>query len=389
MRNVKHLSLVILFFLGNSPILLSAENEQAKTDSAKVVNKTRSKAPTKTKQTKPKIVKVDKEKLAKRAELIRKKNISILKKKVAKTPSKELKQKLALYLMKDQQYKDAIEIYRDLLDPNDLKSYLNLAEAYRGNKAWLDEIRVLNQVIPKWPNYANLYFLQANAFKEIDKLDDATIKYRKTLSLQPKFEDAYWGLYEIFKLKKNNYEGRIILQDMIRIFGEKAEYYTELCQNYTEDSYFEEALAACQVAVRLSPKIAKNHVYLGLTQQYKGNNVQAEKILSYAARQFPGSSFAQESAGKVMQEKENYEVAAKFYRQCIRTDKSKVNCWKGYAQTNFQLGKYKESLKAYKIVCEKDRTVLTEFKKQAAILRINGKSDWYDKYTEAVTSCYY
>ncbi|MEC9283486.1 MAG: CDC27 family protein [Bdellovibrionota bacterium] len=386
-----------MFILGNGPILLSAEKDQAKTNSAKVETntelKTQKKAVEKDKakasSKKAKLVRVDKEKLAKRAKLIRKKNIAILKKKIAKKPSKDLKQKLALYLMKDSQYKEAIEIYRELLDPNDLQSYLNLAEGYRANKAWLDEIRVLNQVIPKWPNYANLYFLQANAFKEIDKLDDATIKYRKSLSLQPKFEDAYWGLYEIFKLKKNNYEGRIILQDMIRIFGEKAEYYTELCQNYTEDSYFEEALAACQVAVRLSPKTPKNHVYLGLTQQYKGNNVQAERILNNAARQFPESAFAQESAGKVMQEKENYEVAAKFFRQCIRTDRSKVNCWKGYAQTNFQLGKYKEALKAYKIVCEKDRTILTEFKKQAAILRINGKSNWYDQYTEAVTSCYY
>ena len=332
---------------------------------------------------------LDAEKLKKKAIAIRKKRIALIRKKIAAKDSPELQEKLAKYLLADEQFDEAIQIYRKLLDPNDLDSYLNLASAYRAKKSYLDEIRILNQVVPKWPNYANLYFLQAQAFAQIDKLDDAVIKYRKCLSLQPKYEKAYWGLYEIFKIKKNNYEGRIILHDMIEIFGEKAEYYTELCQNYTEDSYFEESLGSCQVAVRLAPGIAKNHVFLGLTQQYKENFVQAEKILSNAARQFPDDSFAQEAAGQVMLNKENYEVAAKYFANCVKLAQKNLKCLKGLAQSSFQLGDYKLSLQSYKSLCREDRSILSEFKKQAATLRINGKSEWSEKFTEAVTNCYY
>ena len=74
-----------MFILGNGPILLSAEKDQAKTNSAKVETntelKTQKKAVEKDKakasSKKAKLVRVDKEKLAKRAKLIRKKNIAI------------------------------------------------------------------------------------------------------------------------------------------------------------------------------------------------------------------------------------------------------------------------------------------------------------------------
>ena len=173
------------------------------------------------------------------------------------------------------------------------------------------------------------------------------------------------------------------------VVGQKPKFFSELCRLYTEDSFFEEALQYCQTAVQLSPKTADNHVYLGVTHQFKGNAVQAEKILSNAARQFPENAFAQASAGQALEQKENYEMASHYYNRCTKIDAKKVECWKGAARTYFEIGKYEESLAAYAKACEMDRTILTEFKKQAAMLRIHKKQDWYDKFTQAVTKCYY
>jgi tetratricopeptide (TPR) repeat protein len=316
--------------------------------------------------------------------------ISILRSRLEKDPkNKKFRKVLASLYMKNKEYSKAIEQYQQLLEEDSLESYLDLAAAYRADKNYLSEIRVLNQLIPRYPNYPNLYYLQANAYVKIDKHDDAAIKYRKALSIQPKYEKAYWGIYDLFQLKKNNYESRLVLHDMIKQFGDKPKFYTELCRLFTVDNYFEESLQSCQVAVRLSPKTAENHVYLGITQQHKQNKVQAEKILSNAARQFPKNAFAQESAGKVFEEKENYELASRYYTACLKVENDNINCLKGAARTYFAIGKYKNSLAAYNKVCSLDRTILTEFKKQSALLRIHGKSDWHEKFTQGITKCYY
>lgn len=362
-------NLILLILLSISPYYLSAADSKSKTNPTKVGKKTK-------KEAKKKLKTSDK--------------IRILEAQLKKNPDNKRYQKvLAKLYLKNKDYEKAVEVYQQLLEEGKLESYLDLAKAYRLDKNYLSEIRVLNQLLPRWPNYPNLYYLQANAYIKIDKLDDAAIKYRKALSIQPKYEDAYWGIFRLFELKKNRYEARLILLDMIKQFGDKAKFYTNLCRLYTADSYFEEALSYCQVAVRLSPKRAENHVNLGLTHQFKKNQVQAMRILSNAARQFPKNAYAQQSAGKILAEKENFELSSKYYKKCTRLEKDNAECWKGLGQSAFQIGKYKESLNAYKKVCQMDRTILTEFKKQAALLRIHGKSSWHEKFTQGITNCYY
>lgn len=366
---INRLKIILFFLVCSTPLYLSAKEPKSKTNTTKVGKKT---------------------KKSKKKKISTSQKIKILESNLKKQPdNKRYRRVLAKLYLKSKQYEKAVEQYQLLLTENNLESYLNLAKAYRLDKNYLSEIRVLNQLIPRWPNYPNLYYLQANAYVKIDKLDDAAIKYRKALAIQPKYENAYWGIFSLFELRKNSYEARLILLDMLKQFGDKPKIYTNLCRLYTKDSYFEEALSYCQVAVRLSSKTPDNHVNLGLTHQMKKNPVQAERILSNAARQFPKSAFAQESAGKVLETKENYEMATKYFRACTKLDKKRTECWKGYGRSAFQIGKYKESLRAYKVVCEIDRTILTEFKKQAALLRIHGKSDWHEKFTQGITNCYY
>ncbi|MFK8136837.1 MAG: tetratricopeptide repeat protein [Bdellovibrionales bacterium] len=368
------LKTLLCILIGSSALDLSAENKISKKSPTKAVKKKTVKKPSK--------------KISKETRL--KANIKKLKALIKKNPrAKKLSIKLGDSYMALKDYDTAIEVYRSVLTNDDMESYLKLAKAYRLKKSFLDEIRILNILIPKFPNYPKLYYLQGNAFFAIKKYEDATLKYRKAISVQPKYKVAYWGLFNSYQIKKNNYESRIVLSDMIKYFGEDKKVYSELCRLWTIDDYFEKSLDICQKAVSIDPKNPSNHVYLGQTHKLMKNKNQAEKILFNAARMFPKNTFSQEQAGITMEENENYELAYNYFKQCIKIDKNQNRCLIGHARSTFQLGKYKESLSSYIATCKNDRTILPEFKRQGALLRINRNKGWHEKFSQGVLKCYY
>lgn len=315
--------------------------------------------------------------------------IQQLKKQLEKRPEdKKLKFQLGRAYLKEKNYHDAILLLNSALDEKNPKTHLLLARAYRIQKKYLDEIRVLNLMIPKHPNYPKAYVLLANALIHVDRLDDAVVKYRQAIEISPKYEAAYWGLYNVYEKKKNNYESRIILLDLVNSFGVKSKYLNPLCRLYSIDSFFEDSINYCQKAVSKDPKHPENHIYLALTYKYAKNPLQAEKIIKSAAKQFPKSEFTQQTAGEIMQESENWSLASKYYSRCRKINKKNLACQLGLAKTSFNIGKYQLSNEAYLEACKIDRKTITEYKKSAAILRINKKTKWFNQFTNSIGKCY-
>jgi tetratricopeptide (TPR) repeat protein len=290
-------------------------------------------------------------------------------------------------LMQEKKYAEATEIFKKTLVEKDPESYFLLANAYRAQKNYLDEVRILNLMLPKHPNIPKAHVLLANAYIELDRLDEAVLKFRAAIQINPKYEGAYWGLYKVYEKKKNNYEARIILLDLVSSFGSKSKYLNPICKLYSVDSFFEESIASCQKAIEVDPKYPENHIYLALTYKYAQNIEQAEKIIRSAAAQFKQSEFAQETAGEIMLEKENWEKSVQYYQACTKISPRNLNCHNGLASAAFQLAMYEVALKSYLEACKIDRKTTTEFKKSAAILRKNKKNDWHNKYTDTLLQC--
>ncbi len=282
----------------------------------------------------------------------------------------------------------ALEYLKKAIIESDPNSYLLVAQIYREQKNYLDEIRILNLMLPKHPNYPRGHVLLGDAYVNLQKPDDAIVKYREAIDISPKYESAYWGLFKVYEYKKNNYESRIILLDLLKNFGEKAKYLNPLCKLYSIDSFFEDSITFCQKAIELNPKYPDNHIYLALTYKYAQNTQQAEKIIKSAASNFPKSEFAQQTAGEIMSEGKNWEVATKYFSACTSRSKKNVACQSGLALASFNIGKYDAANKAFLAACLLDRKTVTEYKRQAAVLRINKKTDWFKKFTDNITKCY-
>ncbi|MCB0348224.1 MAG: tetratricopeptide repeat protein [Bdellovibrionales bacterium] len=282
----------------------------------------------------------------------------------------------------------ALELLKKAIVESDPNSYLLVAQIYREQKNYLDEVRILNLMLPKHPNYPRGHVLLGDAYVNLNKPDDAIVKYRQAIDISPKYESAYWGLFKVYEYKKNNYESRIILLDLIKNFGNRAKYLNPLCRLYSVDSFFEDSITFCQKAIEVDPKFVDNHIYLALTYKYAQNTQQAEKIIKSAASSFPRSEFAQQTAGEIMTERQNWEEASKYYLACTKRNKKNVSCQSGLALASFNIGKYDMSNRAFLAACLLDRKTVTEYKRQAAVLRINKKTDWFKKFTDNITKCY-
>jgi tetratricopeptide (TPR) repeat protein len=306
----------------------------------------------------------------------------------ARPTDKKILSDLGKALYRQGEKERALEYLKRAIIETDPNSYLMVAQIYREQKNYLDEIRILNLMLPKHPNYPKGHVLLGDAYVNLGKLDDAIVKYRQAIDVSPKYESAYWGLYRVYDNKKNNYESRIILLDLVKNFGEKAKYLNPLCRLYSIDSFFDDSIAFCQKAIQVDPKYADNHIYLALTYKYAQNTQQAEKIIKTAAASFSNSEFAQQTAGEITTETQNWEESAKYFSACVKLQKKNIKCHSGLALASFNIGKYDAANKAFYAACILDRKTVTEYKRHASILRINKKNDWFKKFTDDITKCY-
>ena len=292
-----------------------------------------------------------------------------------------------LYVLK-REYEYAIEAFTEGLEDNKPDSYILLADLYHSRKQYFDEIRILNMGIAKQPK--NLPLLQhlANAMLVTGKKNEAIEQYRKIISIQKQYEPAYWGLLDIFMQSNNHYESRIILGDMLKIFGEKQKTLALLCKLNTLDSYFESAIQYCQMAVSNDYKVAENHIYLGLTHKYLKNQTQAENIILKTAKSFPKNELAQQTAAELLEEQLNWEKAKVAYNYCVEINKKNAKCQMGLGRSLFQIGKYKEALVNFNAACKLDRSFISEYKKMATTLRLGNKETLASNYEDNISKCY-
>src|SRR5690606_33977971 len=120
--------------------------------------------------------------------------------------------------------------------------------------------------------------------------------------------------------EKNPYEKRLLYQDMVEIFGPKAEFLTQLCALNANDGENEQGQKSCQQAIAADAKIPENHVYLGVISKQKGDAETAKKLLKAAADRFPSSEFAQYEFASFLETDKAWIDSNKYYERCVRAD---------------------------------------------------------------------
>lgn len=274
------------------------------------------------------------------------------------------------------------------IDKLERKELLLLAVAHEKKKDPANMLKITNILTGKNPKDYEAYYLSGSAYLMMPKKDSDALEALKTsLEINPKYQPAYEKLAEMYQKKKNNYELRILYQDMLENIGRKAEFLTQLCEINTIDKQEDQALSTCKEGIQKDPKIASNYVNLGLTQLNAGDVDEARKSLKVAADSHSKSEFAQYTYANLLETQKNYLEASKYYQAGTVADTKSARSWVGYAKSSFELRKYEVALEAFKTACKLDLKTAVNFRRATTALRNTKEVTWTKQFETASESC--
>jgi tetratricopeptide (TPR) repeat protein len=314
--------------------------------------------------------------------------IESLKLTLARNP-KDLKTRLDLAQLYQQhaEYDKMIELLRPVSDTLPRYGLLLLARAFQGQKDSLNEVRVLQMTTAQ--NEKDYFAENAlgEAYEHLGKAEEAMDHFALSREANSHFLPAYEGLLRGYDKSKDTYESRSLLLDMIKVFGPKGTFYSQLCKLYYTDAFLDKAHETCETATLKDPKFAENHVYLALTLKDQGSTQQADKILKKAAQQFPKSEFAQWNAGNLAMSEKNFVGAYKYFDAAAKADGKSERSFLSLAEASMDLQKYPEALKAFTTACSLNRQNMVPFRKAVSLLTQKGEPIWSGRYQTALESC--
>lgn len=211
--------------------------------------------------------------------------------------------------------------------------------------------------------------------------------FNTAIQLKPQYEEAYLPLLEHYKNKKNNYEARIILQDMLKNIGREMKYLSSLCQLNLDDKTYQQALPVCREALQLDSKNPENRTNLGLALFYTDEEAKALQQLKMAADKNPQSDYSQVQLGLILQGKKDFLGALNYFKRGAAANEKSAQAWIGIATNAFEVLKYDEALVAFKKACQLDKSNGPVFRKAMITLRNAKNTQWTGPYELASDQC--
>src|SRR6185312_243873 len=132
-----------------------------------------------------------------------------------------------------------------------------------------------------------------------------------------KYKPAFDLLLNTLLVIKADNEARELLMDGIKKFGERAEFYRDLCRLDSTDGFLVQALANCRRAIKLAPGFPDSYVYLVQSLYDQKELEHADKDIVSAARRFPNSEFVPWAAGMLFLKKKTFAVAARYFQAAV------------------------------------------------------------------------
>ena len=210
---------------------------------------------------------------------------------------------------------------------------------------------------------------------------------KSAVEANKRFQPAWELWLNILKTTPGrNYEARILVDDMIKTFGPRKKFISELCYLYYTDGFIEQAVEMCQMGIQRSRNKPDNYVYLGLAFRNSGETKKAKRLLKKAGKRFPASELAQWAAATISADTNNLMAAEKHLKKAVKADPRSARSQLMLAEILFKLEKHKEALNHYKAHCKIQQAVPSEFKLAAGKL-LKKNLSLHRKYNNTIAFC--
>jgi Tfp pilus assembly protein PilF len=314
---------------------------------------------------------------------------TLLKTELAKSPTKiSIKAKLAQLYFQKYQYSEVVQLLKSDSELLPRSSLIILAKSYGEIQDRPNQGRILEHLITLNQNDYESMTLLGEYFITIKQDEDAIKNLRQALNLKPGYKIALEDLLLIYQSKNNNFEMRIIYQDLIKHYGNRPEYISKLCRIHTLDGFYDTAKKYCKGGINIDPKNPENYLFLAYIEQSLGNINQSRQIVKTAIQRFPESNIVLASYATILIRQKDFAGAEKYFLQAAKINSESFDSQIGLAISSFESKDYDIALNAYKNACKIEPHKTTrELKRAANFIRYKSMEKWEDAFTEAFDQC--
>jgi tetratricopeptide (TPR) repeat protein len=127
----------------------------------------------------------------------------------------------------------------------------------------LKAVRLLEQLVQKFPNDKRAHWFLGSAFSGRDQDDKAIAEYQRAVAIDQNFAPAYNFLGYAYREKGEYVKAEEAFKNYIRLVPSEANPYDSLADLYTKMGRYEEAIQNYKKAVELNPKFYFSQVKVG------------------------------------------------------------------------------------------------------------------------------
>jgi tetratricopeptide (TPR) repeat protein len=300
-------------------------------------------------------------------------------------------------LVKASQWKETIALLSPNMEKLSPKGSLMLASAYAETRDWFNVAKVFAGLSEKLPMDAEIFYAHGDALlksaasgnptERRNRENQAVEALRKAIQLNRKFQPAHRALVNYFLASKMNNDAREGLEEMVEIFGERDEIFSDLCRSYTLDGFYAQSVNSCRRALELAPQMPDNFIYLAQAHFDHDEKQKAETLLLKAAGLFEKSEFAQYGAGQFFISKGNWAVAQKYLNAAVKNDPKSIRAHSSLGKACFELGQFTAALENMLIACKGRSALQEELLTAASRLRVKGDAKTAGQFAQAAVNC--
>jgi len=213
----------------------------------------------------------------------------------------------------------------------------------------------------------------ANTLKELGRLDEAEVSYKKAIELKTDYAEAHYNLANTLKELGRLNEAEVSYKQAIILKPDYAEVHNNLGITLKELGRLDEAEVSYKQAIILKPDLAEVHNNLGITLKELGRLDEAEVSYKQAIILKPDLVEAHYNLGAILHELKRLDEAETSYRKAIilKPDYSEACYYLGIILQDF--GRLEEAEASYRkaiklkpnyVEAHRDLTLMKKFDAQ-------------------------
>jgi len=180
--------------------------------------------------------------------------------------------------------KDAERLYQQVLhtDANNavVLHLLGVLALQGGNAA--DAALLISKCLSAQPQFVEAHSSLGNAFKALDRFDEAVASYQTALSLNPDYAKGHYNLGTVFQIQGQTEQAVACFQKALALDPNFFEAHNNLGAALHGLGTLDQAAVSYQKALTLDPKCAETHNALGIVRQQRGQLDQAQRSFKTA-----------------------------------------------------------------------------------------------------------